>query len=172
MDMDAGLAMVAARWHLIDEHGRTLLPRRGLTRLTGLHNGVQVARRVLRDGANPLGGPSGVLVRREALLGAGGWRDDLTPVRDLDMWMRLLQSGDFMGLPEPLAAVRVIRDGGRARDRRDARRAWRALVGEWHGSGAYPFRAVDRTVGRLRGATRRARRRALYAVARVPAGAA
>jgi hypothetical protein len=29
---------------------------------------------------------------------------------DLDLWLRLLQLGDFLGLPEALAAFRIGRD--------------------------------------------------------------
>jgi len=91
MDADAGLAVVAARRHMIDEHSRALVPRRGQTRLTGVRSSVEVARRVVRSGANPIGEPGGVLFRRE----------------HLNLWMRLLQCGEFLGLPEALAAFRV-----------------------------------------------------------------
>jgi glycosyltransferase involved in cell wall biosynthesis len=43
-------------------------------RLTGVRSSVEVARRVVRNGANPIGEPGGVLFRREHYFAAGGWR--------------------------------------------------------------------------------------------------
>ena len=40
---------------------------------------------------------------REDFFAAGGWRGDRAFTMDLDLWMRLLQFGEFLGLPEPLA---------------------------------------------------------------------
>lgn len=168
MDSDPGLAVVAARWHIIDEQSRVLLPRRGLPGLIGLYTGVAVAGRVRRDGANPIGGASGVLFRRDKFLSAGWWHDTDPAVVDLDLWMRLLQYGDFLGLPEPLAAARIDRDA-----KGDAgTHARRALLDELDASGAFPMRTVDRTFGRLVAATRSGRRRVLHALAGVPGGSA
>ena len=107
MEADPGLAVVAARRHMIDERSRVLVPRRGLTGLTGVRSSVEVARRVVRSGANPIGEPGGVLFRREHYFAVGGWRPDRRFVMDLDLWMRLLQYGEFLGLPETLAAFRI-----------------------------------------------------------------
>ena len=61
MEADPGLALVAARRHMIDERSRVLVPGPGLTGLTGVRSSVEVARRVVRSGANPIGEPGGVL---------------------------------------------------------------------------------------------------------------
>ena len=37
----------------------------------------------------------------------GGWKTDRPNVMDIDLWLRLLQLGDFLGLPETLAAFRA-----------------------------------------------------------------
>ena len=76
MEADPGLAVVAARRHMIDEHSRVIVPRRGLAGLTGVRSSVEVARRVVRNGANPIGEPNGVLFRREHYFAVGGWRPD------------------------------------------------------------------------------------------------
>ena len=55
-----------------------------------------------------------MLFRREDFFAAGGWRAERSYTMDLDLWMRLLQFGEFLGLPEPLAAFRIARrDVGR-----------------------------------------------------------
>jgi hypothetical protein len=46
MEADPGLAVVAARRHMIDERSRVLVPRRGLIGLTGVRSSVEVARHV------------------------------------------------------------------------------------------------------------------------------
>ena len=110
MEADPGLAVVAARRHMIDERSRVLVPRRGLTGLTGVRSSVEVARHVVRSGANPIGEPGGVLFRRAHYFAVGGWRPDHRFVMDLDLWVRLLQHGEFLGLPETLAAFRIGQD--------------------------------------------------------------
>ena len=92
---------------MIDERSRVLVPRRGLTGLTGVRSSVEVARHVVRNGANPIGEPGGVLFRREHYFAVGGWRPERRFVMDLDLWIRLLQHGEFLGLPETLAAFRI-----------------------------------------------------------------
>ena len=72
MEADPGLAVVAARRHMIDERSRVLVPRRGLTGLTGVRSSVEVARHVVRSGANPIGEPGGVLFRRAHYFAVGG----------------------------------------------------------------------------------------------------
>ena len=105
MEADPGLAVVAARRHMIDERSRVLVPRRGLIGLTGVRSSVEVARHVVRSGANPIGEPGGVLFRRAHYFAVGGWRPDHRFVMDLDLWIRLLQHGEFLGLPETARRV-------------------------------------------------------------------
>jgi glycosyltransferase involved in cell wall biosynthesis len=160
MDADPGLAVVAARRHVIDEESRVLVPRRGLSGLTGIRTGVEVARRVVRHGGNPIGDPADVLFRREDFFAAGGWRADRNHILDLDLWMRLLQYGEFLGLPEPLAAVRAAA----APDPAAAARQRRALDAELADSAVFQIRGVDRAVGRLIAPAGAVRRRVLSAL--------
>lgn len=145
MDTDPGLAVVASRRHVIDEESRVLVPRRGLSGLTGMRTGVEVARRVVRHGGNPIGDPADVLFRREDFFAAGGWRADRRHILDLDLWMRLLQYGEFLGLPEPLAAVRTRSDG----DADGISRQRRLLSDELADSQLFQVRGIDRTVNRF-----------------------
>jgi hypothetical protein len=148
MDLDPGLAVVAGRWHLVDGATRVVVPRRGLGGLTGVRSGVEVARRVVRSGTDPIGGPGSVLFRREDFLAAGGWRADLGTAQELDLWLRLLQFGEFLGLPETLAAARLPRRAPGADDHE-------ALVEELCATDFYQVRGLDRAVGRARGQVRR-----------------
>lgn len=145
MDADPGLAIVASRRHVIDEESRVLVPRRGLSGLTGMRTGVEVARRVVRHGGNPIGDPADVLFRREDFFAAGGWRADRPNILDLDLWMRLLQYGEFLGLPEPLAAVRAAP----VTDAEATGRERQLLADELADSQLFQVRGIDRTVSRL-----------------------
>jgi glycosyltransferase involved in cell wall biosynthesis len=166
MEADPGLAVVAARRHMIDEQSRVIVPRRGLGGLVGVHSGVEVARRVVRNGANPIGEPGGVLFRREDFMSAGGWRPDRYYVIDLDLWMRLLQYGEFLGLPETLAAFRIGRGSVSAANEVGIYRDQRILTDELGDSSMFQVRGIDLAVGRILAPAGRARRRALFAISR------
>jgi GT2 family glycosyltransferase len=169
MEADPGLALVAARRHMIDEQSRVIVPRRGLAGLTGVRTGVEVARRVVRNGANPIGEPGGVLFRREDFFAAGGWRADRTYIMDLDLWMRLLQYGEFLGLPETLAAFRIGRGSVSSENGDRITEEQRLLVEEIGDSPLFQVRGIDTTVGRMLAPAGRARRRALFAISKFSA---
>jgi glycosyltransferase involved in cell wall biosynthesis len=166
MEADPGLALVAARRHMIDEQSRVIVPRRGLSGLVGVHSGVDVARRVVRNGANPIGEPGGVLFRRENFMAAGGWRADRTFIMDLDLWMRLLQYGEFLGLPETLAAFRIGRGSVSAENEEAIYREQRLLISELGDSSLFQVRGIDLALSRFFAPVGRARRRFLFAISR------
>ena len=104
---DPSIALVGSRRHLIDDHGSIVAADRGLHRLIGRHNGPQVAAQVVRSGGNPLGESAGLMVRRAHFDAVGGFDGRLVFPMDLDLWVRLLRHGDFVGLPETMAAFRA-----------------------------------------------------------------
>ncbi|MBW0104205.1 glycosyltransferase [Pseudonocardia sp. KRD291] len=167
---DPSIALVAARRHMIDEQSRVIVPRRGLGGgLVGTHSGSEVARRVIRNGANPIGEPGNVLFRLEQFVTAGGWRSDRRFIMDLDCWMRLLQYGDFLGLPETLAAFRIQRGSVSAENEQAIYDEQRALIEELGSSGTFDVRGLDMTVGRVAAPLGRARRKALFSVSQFAA---
>lgn len=167
---DPALALVASRRHMIDEQSRVIVPRRGLGGgLVGTHSGSEVARRVIRNGANPIGEPGNVLFRLEQFVTAGGWRSDRRFIMDLDCWMRLLQYGDFLGLPETLAAFRIQRGSVSAENEQAIYDEQRALIEELGSSGTFDVRGLDVTVGRVSAPLGRARRKALFSVSQFAA---
>ncbi len=167
MDADPNIALVAARRHMISEHGRVIAPRRGLRGLIGMHTGVEVARRVVRNGANPIGEGNNVLFRRADFFTVGGWKTDRSHVMDLDLWLRLLQLGDFLGLPETLAAFRIARGSISARSDEQLYAQQRMLIEEVGDSDYFQVRGLDLAVGRLNAPAGRARRRALFAITKI-----
>ena len=170
MDADAGLALVAARRHMVDERSRILVPRRGLGGLTGVRSSVEVARRVVRTGANPIGEPGGVLFRREHYDAVGGWRPERRWAMDLDLWLRLLQHGEFLGLPETLAAFRVARSSLTAEHDQAVYAHQKAIMAELAASPPLQIRPADRAMGRVLAPTARLRRRILFGMSRQAGG--
>jgi len=166
MDADPGLAVVAARRHMVDERSRVLVPRRGLGGLTGVRSSVEVARAVVRNGANPIGEPNGVLFRREHYFAVGGWRPEWRWVMDLDLWLRLLQYGEFLGLPETLAAFRIGRESLTADNEAAIYAEQKAFIEDLASSPHLQIRRTDLVLGRLRAPTGQWRRRALYRMSR------
>jgi len=166
MEADPGLAVVAARRHMIDERSRVLVPRRGLTGLTGVRSSVEVARHVVRNGANPIGEPGGVLFRRAHYFAVGGWRPDHRFVMDLDLWIRLLQQGEFLGLPETLAAFRIGQESLSAEHESTIYAEQKAYIEELGATPHLQVRASDVLMGRMRAPLGRARRRALFRMSR------
>ncbi|WP_243653547.1 glycosyltransferase family 2 protein [Pseudonocardia endophytica] len=167
---DPAIAVVASRRHMIDEQSRVIVPRRGLGGgLVGTHSGSEVARRVIRNGANPIGEPGAVLFRLEQFVTSGGWRTDRRLIMDLDCWMRLLQYGDFLGVPETLAAFRIQRGSVSAENEQGIYDEQRMLTEELAGSGAFEVGGLDRAIGKVAAPLGRARRKALFRVSQLAA---
>lgn len=166
IESDPGLAMVASRWHMIDDESRIVLPHRGLPRLTGQWSRAAVGRRLLADGGDTIGPASTVLFRHDMFLAAGQWRNEHPAVIDLELWLRLLEHGDYLGLPEPLAAIRVDH-GDPAAPRHDAADQRRAFLDELAYARTYPPRLIDR-LSRPDAASRRWGRAALRRLTGVP----
>jgi glycosyltransferase involved in cell wall biosynthesis len=166
MEADPGLAVVAARRHMVDERSRVLVSRRGLTGLTGVRSSVEVARRVVRSGANPIGEPGGVLFRLEHYVAVGGWHPERRHAMDLDLWMRLLQCGEFLGLPETLAAFRVARQSLSVDNEAGVYEHQKAIMAELIASRHLQVRRVDATVGQVLAPTGRLRRRVLFGMSK------
>jgi glycosyltransferase involved in cell wall biosynthesis len=92
------VGMVATWTAVIDEEGREL--RREV--LPPAHE--DLARRLLLR--NPFQHGS-VVVRRDALEAAGGYRDDYGANEDYDLWRRLARAGELVCVPEVLYRYRV-----------------------------------------------------------------
>lgn len=166
MDSDPGLAMVASRWHMIDDRSRVVLPHRGLAGLIGMRPGGDVARRVVADHGDQMGPSTSVLFRHDMFASAGRWHNEHPSVIDLELWLRLLEHGDFLGLPEPLAAIRSFRTDPDA-PKNDAAQQRRAFFDELAEKGIYPRRMADR-LGAPARTVRRGGRALLGALAGAP----
>jgi glycosyltransferase involved in cell wall biosynthesis len=111
LEANPSAAIVASRRAIVDETGRVLLRRHGLSRMRGLIPGGKAIAECIRGGTNLIGEPSAVLVRAETLERTGSWSDTWPYVTDLELWFRLLNDGDLVALADTLATFRVHTTG-------------------------------------------------------------
>jgi len=107
MDAHPGVVLVCARRDLVDTTGRRIAGGRGMTRITGRHQGRSAIRRAVRVGTNIFGEPATVLFRRVDLLAVGGWWADYPYVIDEATYALVLLRGDLYALPLSLASFRI-----------------------------------------------------------------
>ena len=69
---------------------------------------------------------------------------------DLDLWMRLLQCGEFLGLPETLAAFRIGQDSLSADNEATIYAEQKAYIEELGTTPHLQVRASDMLMGRMR----------------------
>jgi glycosyltransferase involved in cell wall biosynthesis len=100
------VSLVCGPRDIIDDGGRLLLRRRGLTQ-PGRTTGHAMIRRIVRTGRNWLGEPLAVLFRRDLALELGGFDATEPYCIDVDLWCRLLAAGDLLVVPETVGAFRV-----------------------------------------------------------------
>jgi glycosyltransferase involved in cell wall biosynthesis len=107
LDAHPSAGLVGSRRDIIDQDGRTVIAGRGLAGMEGLVPGRQAMKRMLETGTTPLGEPSVVLFRAEALREAGPFRDLYATLADVDMYARVLRDWDAVAIDDTLAAFRV-----------------------------------------------------------------
>lgn len=142
------VVMVASRRRIIDSDGRPIMRGRGLDGLSGRTPPADVVRRSVRSGTNLLGEPACVLMRRDALMAAGGWHGRDGYVIDLRTYLRVLEHGALVAIPESLASFRVSHDQWSVRLQREQSRQVAALLEEV--AGRWPGLVSDRDLARGR----------------------
>ena len=120
---DPSLALVFPRWRHVDAQGRP----------TGTLSEPPAGRVGLADlmGDNPIHSATGVMLRREAAMGAGGFDPAMTACIDLDFWTRAMggRPRAIAAVPEALADYRR-RPGQITEDWRRMEANWRRLAGK------------------------------------------
>jgi hypothetical protein len=100
----AGTAVIA-----IDTHGRAL----GVTRHPRRHRAIVAA---LRRGDNAFAHPS-VMMRRDAVMALGGYREAFRHAEDFDLWLRMAERFRLANLREPLLRYRYHAEAAGIRHR-------------------------------------------------------
>lgn len=165
------VALVACKTTMIDDGGHPLRRSTGLRNLTGKHDGKTVVRHIVRSGGNPIGPTAAVTFRRNDFAAVGGFDGDLLYPMELELWIRLLQRGDFVGQPDPHAAFRV--SGGSATALTSARSQMSQqveLIRRVTGDERWKVGRADRVIGKVGALTMQARRTLLFTRAALRCG--
>ncbi len=117
MDDHPSVRLVWSARQLIDEHSRAIKVRNYGPR-SRIEPGIELILECLGNARNVIGEPSAVMFRRADA--ADGFDPGYRHLLDLEMWLRLLERGDFAYIPERLSAFRkhsrqhseVIREEG------------------------------------------------------------
>ncbi len=107
LDENPDVVLVASKRDIVDAQGRMVMRGRGLGGLQGRSPGSVAVRRLVQMGTNIFGEPSSVLMRASAVRAAGPWSDALPYLIDEDMYVRVLERGDFYAIPSSLATFRL-----------------------------------------------------------------
>jgi hypothetical protein len=105
-DQNVGLAFAPRRVITPDESWKARFGRleEALRPLHAVNNGPELIRRYLASGAdgNPIGEPTSVMLRRETVIAAGGFRSVVPQLQDIDTWLRMLTHCDAAFIDEEL----------------------------------------------------------------------
>ncbi|MGY1769952.1 glycosyltransferase family 2 protein [Blastococcus sp. SYSU D00813] len=168
LQADPGLALVTCRHDLVDGEGQVVSRDRTLrTRdLVGRQDRATIVRRLVRHGGIPVGSVNNVMFRRTAFEAAGGFPvDEDFFIIDVAAWVRLLEHGDYYGIPESLAGFRV-HSGSNSRDLGgEAIATQRRFVASLIRDNAGVVRPRDRFFSALRAPVTRVRHHMLFAAA-------
>lgn len=93
---DPGVALTACRRDIVDAEGRVLFSGWGLRGLRRRMTGARAVRAAVRAGSNLFGEPASVMMRRDDLAAAGGWRGDFPYLIDQATYCEVLMRGDFV----------------------------------------------------------------------------
>ncbi len=102
-----GVAMVSCQRDIVDSAGKAVIKGRGLAGVEGRVQGVTAIRETIRRGTNVFGEPACVTFRTQALVDVGLWHESAHYLIDEATYARVLEHGDFVGVPRSLAAFRV-----------------------------------------------------------------
>ncbi|MDQ4061967.1 MAG: glycosyltransferase [Pseudomonadota bacterium] len=97
LDSDRRLVLVGSRYEVIDAQGAVLRPGDVPTDPARIRETL--------DRTNCIAHPT-VLMRRDAVLAAGGYRRAYLLCEDYDLWLRLAEAGDLLNLPDRLLSYR------------------------------------------------------------------
>jgi hypothetical protein len=92
---DPAVSLTACRRNIVDAEGKVLFSGWGLRGLGKRMPGHRAVRSAVRAGSNLFGEPASVMMRKSALVDAGGWRADFPYLIDQATYSRVLMQGEF-----------------------------------------------------------------------------
>lgn len=103
---DPAIALVSAKFDVIDEEGALKESGLGIPGLEGLHTPRALLRTIIRRGPGDFGPTAATMFRRQHFNRVGGFRGDLVFPMDIDLFTRVATFGSFFGMTDRAAAWR------------------------------------------------------------------
>ena len=75
----------------------------------GIHVGKDVIWKILNSGRNPLGEPTVAMFKKDNFIEVGGFNENYKLTLDIDLWVRLLEKGNFILLKNHSVILEFIR---------------------------------------------------------------
>lgn len=157
-----GVVLVSCKRDIVDDHDRVVYRNRGWRGAAGFIDGARAMRANVRAGTNLIGEPSATLCSREVIEAVGGYSLDQNYMVDLDLWMRMLDRGNLVYIPESLCTFRVSRMSWSSRLARHQAREARKALRFVHGSRPSTIRRTDLAIGLLKPTALACARRAVF----------
>jgi glycosyltransferase involved in cell wall biosynthesis len=110
LDHNPDVSFVACRRDFVASDGEVVLEDRGLVGLIGKLEPEEVVERVVCSGINPIGWPPALLLRRQIFVDVGMFDARWLYPIDLELSLRMLRGGSFVGLRDSLASFRISPD--------------------------------------------------------------
>lgn len=167
LEAHPNVSLVGVQTDFVDDETTLLRSARGLRGIARRQRAERVVRQIVRSGTNPIGPPVAAMFRRADFVRCGGFRDDLLFVSDTDLWVRLLQHGEFYGVPWTLASFRIGSDtASAATAARSQLSQQRALVRALSEDRRWGVTRTDRMIGRVNAFDKQLRRIVLFEISK------
>lgn len=101
------VSIVCCPRNIIDGQGKNLMVRGFKVKELSYMTSKEAIKKVIRSGANPIGEPGAVLIRRSLINKVGQFNPKNLYTIDLNYWVRCLKYGGLAIQPEPLAEFRL-----------------------------------------------------------------
>lgn len=102
---NSDVVLVTSHKHVIDQDSKLIMTRKFPG--CGRFEGITAIKKCVRRGTNVIGEPVAGLFRKEALEKSGYYTDENLYMIDLDLWSRMLKSGDLYVIDKVLYAFRI-----------------------------------------------------------------
>ena len=123
LDLHPSCVVVGSDAEVIDREGRCI----GRTQVPYTHDGIR--RKLIAGYGGALVHPA-VMMRKDAVVAVGGYRAYRSPSEDRDLWVRLIEVGQIVNLPETLLRYRRHHNSIGSRERVPLMRASTAIINE------------------------------------------
>ena len=157
------VVMVNSFSDIIDNSGKKLF-NRNTSGWNGITSGMSAIKSNISKGANIIGEPGLVLLRKQIARKVGGFDDEFGYVIDLDYWVRMLLHGDLYTIPETLSAFRISKNSWSTTIRKNQARDFKGFINKLHNDNRYEISYVDKMLGSMMVKVNEILRRIFYKV--------